>query len=254
MGQTDYDKARAIFQDLTKDLGPPPIDPYTEPYKSGESSYWTLRLRLRYGWASSFTSEKIGAVLDLCCGSGWGTTKLLGDPVIGVDVCFDDFELNHYGRKIIYKKADVTKGLPFPEDHFDWIVALGALEHFEPHEMLDLLQEIKRVLKPDGVIVGMIPSDFYPRKRGVIPEHLTNMTLRSWDAQFSQVFDVVEWDMIHARGDQFFRMGSWEAWRKMDWTAIICFSPKKYFWLGIKRASLEVKAYFYRWLTALLGL
>ena len=47
--------------------------------------------------------------------------------------------------------------LPFSDDEFDAVISFYSLEHIHP--LRDYLLEIRRVLKPGGVLVGAIPSE-----------------------------------------------------------------------------------------------
>src|SRR5215210_7207639 len=49
-----------------------------------------------------------------------------------------------------YRETDLPE-LPYPEDHFDVVVAFGVVENLEHPE--DLVREAKRVSKPAGVLV-----------------------------------------------------------------------------------------------------
>lgn len=42
--------------------------------------------------------------------------------------------------------------LPFPDDYADYILAQDVLEHFCKIELIEVVNEIKRVLKPDGIL------------------------------------------------------------------------------------------------------
>src|SRR3989454_245996 len=51
--------------------------------------------------------------------------------------------------------------LPFEAGAFDGVYNLGVLEHFHPHEIREILDELHRVLKPRGKLVV-----FWPHRRG----------------------------------------------------------------------------------------
>jgi len=52
--------------------------------------------------------------------------------------------------------CDIRK-LPFEDDSADEIVSVHCVEHFYIHEILDVIKEWRRVLKPDGVMVLELP-------------------------------------------------------------------------------------------------
>ena len=57
--------------------------------------------------------------------------------------------------------GDIMK-LPFEDSSFDGYYSLGVVEHFSEIQILDILREAKRVLKPGGKIVIFWPHRFAP--------------------------------------------------------------------------------------------
>lgn len=96
-----------------------------------------------------------GTVLDLGCGFGQfmecAPEKI---AVIGINLNDDEIAVGRKkGLKIV--KADCRK-LPFRKDSVDGINCSHLVEHII--EPIDVLEEGKRVLKPDGVIVVRTPD------------------------------------------------------------------------------------------------
>lgn len=77
--------------------------------------------------------------------------KSLGAEVINIDARKSGY-LFSYGLET--KTADLT-ALPFTDQSFDWIIANHVLEHIENE--YKALSEIKRVLKPNGKAILMVP-------------------------------------------------------------------------------------------------
>jgi len=73
---------------------------------------------------------------------GCGNKKI--DGFIGVDIKDADVV------------ADIRK-LPYEDNSVDEIMAIHVCEHFYKHEILSVLKEWKRVLKPDGIMVLELP-------------------------------------------------------------------------------------------------
>jgi SAM-dependent methyltransferase len=53
---------------------------------------------------------------------------------------------------------DLRKGLPYPDEYFDVCYSSHVLEHLTLNEARNLLSEIKRVLKPQGVVRVVVPD------------------------------------------------------------------------------------------------
>jgi SAM-dependent methyltransferase len=110
--------------------------------------------------------EAIGTgkrVLDLGCRSGALTRHLLdGNEVVGVDV--DPTALAKAAALGIEPvAANVEDPLPFESESFDAVVAGELLEHLRfPDE---LVAEIVRVLRSEGVLVGSVPNAFRLQSR-----------------------------------------------------------------------------------------
>ena len=75
------------------------------------------------------------------------------------------------------KVMDVRK-LEFPDEYFDYILASDIIEHFPIAETRDVLNEWKRVLKPEGVIEFRTPNLEAICKRYISGLHDAKLT--SW--------------------------------------------------------------------------
>jgi ubiquinone/menaquinone biosynthesis C-methylase UbiE len=118
----------------------------------------TLEHLHRYALALSFTGGKV--VLDIACGEGYGAHLLAekAEQVIGVDI--DEQTINHAIKK--YRKSNLgfkrgsAIALPVESNQFDVVVSFETLEHLKEHDQM--LAEIKRVLKPGGVVIMSTPD------------------------------------------------------------------------------------------------
>jgi SAM-dependent methyltransferase len=102
-------------------------------------------------------------VLDLGCRSGALTRHFLeGNSVVGLDV---DAAALEKARALGIEpvQADVEEPLPFEDASFDAVVAGELFEHLQfPDALVD---EIERVLRPGGVLVGSVPNAFRVQNR-----------------------------------------------------------------------------------------
>ncbi len=102
-------------------------------------------------------------VLDLGCRSGALTRHFLeGNDVVGLDV--DAAALAKAAELgITPVQGDVEEPLPFEDESFDAVVAGELLEHLRFPDAL--VSEIRRVLRPGGVLAGSVPNAFRVQSR-----------------------------------------------------------------------------------------
>jgi len=91
-------------------------------------------------------------VLDLCCGSGQATGFLVKSSrhVTGLDA--SPLSLKRAKQNVpqaSYVEA-FAEAMPFPDNHFDLVHTSAALHEMESTQLQQILQEVYRVLKPDG--------------------------------------------------------------------------------------------------------
>ena len=111
-----------------------------------------------------------GRVLDLGCSSGLLAQRIraLGHRVTGVDVRALPGVIERVDRFI---EADLDRGLPVSiddEGRYNVVVAADVLEHVrEPERMLE---EIRTILVPRGVLIASVPKfgNWYPRGRTML--------------------------------------------------------------------------------------
>lgn len=94
-------------------------------------------------------------ILDAGCGSG-GTMEYMETygSTLGVDVSEDMLE--HCRKKgLQVQRASITQ-LPFEDHRFDVVLCLDVLEHLP--EDRQAIEELKRVVKPGGLLVLSVPA------------------------------------------------------------------------------------------------
>ncbi|MGQ4649434.1 methyltransferase domain-containing protein [Lyngbya aestuarii] len=99
------------------------------------------------------TVGKETKVLDLCCGSGQATQFLvkLSHDVTGLDV--SPVSLQRAQRNVPqanYVEA-LAQEIPFPDSQFDLVHTSVALHEMKPSELKRIVEEVYRVLKPEGI-------------------------------------------------------------------------------------------------------
>ncbi len=121
----------------------------------------TIKHLHRYAIASSYIEKKI--VLDIACGEGYGSNHMsnYAEFVYGVDI---DFETITNAKKK-YSKSNLTflegstSKIPIENNSVDVVVSYETIEHHNEHEQM--LEEIKRVLKPNGLLIISTPDKYY---------------------------------------------------------------------------------------------
>ncbi len=119
---------------------------------------WNEHLK-RYKFASTMACGKI---LDISCGTGYGLKflKERAEYVIGADLSQDALS-----RSIKQTKGDINislvqlnakDSLPFDSEIFDTVTSFETIEHLD--NPLELLKEIKRVIKKSGKFIVSTPN------------------------------------------------------------------------------------------------
>ncbi|OFV67075.1 MAG: type 11 methyltransferase [Candidatus Syntrophoarchaeum butanivorans] len=121
------------------------------PGKVSEKNY--QRHMGKCAFASRFVKDKI--VLDVACGSGYGSNYLAENAVQvwgDINKMALKYAVSHYNRaNLNFVRLDGTN-LPFPDEYFDVVVSIETIEHIADYRRF--LEEIRRVLKIDGIFVG----------------------------------------------------------------------------------------------------
>jgi ubiquinone/menaquinone biosynthesis C-methylase UbiE len=101
-------------------------------------------------------------ILDLCCGTGTLTillSKLLYSDckIIGVDISRGQIaqaqkKLGNNRENLTFKVMD-AKSLNFKDENFNIVVISAALHEMDKNERINVLREINRVLKKEGIFL-----------------------------------------------------------------------------------------------------
>lgn len=145
----------------------------------------------RYALAYTIASGKI--VLDVASGEGYGSYLLsyVAESVIGVDISHEAIHhsSNSYQKpNLRYLQGDCCR-LPLADNSIDLVVSFETIEHHDQHEKM--LQEIKRVLRPDGLLLISSPNkpEYNKTLNDSNPFHIKELDYKQFtdllDAHFS---------------------------------------------------------------------
>jgi 2-polyprenyl-3-methyl-5-hydroxy-6-metoxy-1,4-benzoquinol methylase len=113
----------------------------------------------RYEWAATFAPR--ASVIEIGCGSGYGTRRLLdagAAQVVGFDLdpaSIDAARRAHPDPRLRFDVASAT-ALPVESGAYDLAVSLEAIEHVEDDDAF--VREARRVLRPSGIFLCSTPN------------------------------------------------------------------------------------------------
>ena len=112
----------------------------------GEEQFRQLALQ-------GLTTKPETKVLDLCCGSGQATQVLVkySNDVTGLDA--SPLSLKRAQQNVPQAKyvEAFAEQMPFPDNSFDLVHTSVALHEMAPEQLRQIVKEVYRVLKPDGI-------------------------------------------------------------------------------------------------------
>lgn len=168
----------------------------------------------RYALCTDFVKDKV--VLDVACGEGYGSAMLARNAasVIGVDISHE--AVKHAQAAYASQAVNLqflqgsASSLSLPSAHFDVVVSFETIEHLSEQEQM--LDEIVRVLKPEGKLIISTPDrEVYAKIDGGHNEfHVKELSGEEFRSLLTSRFTHV-----HMHGQRFATLG-WM--QKMDST------------------------------------
>ena len=147
----------------------------------------------RYSLASIFVENKV--VLDIASGEGYGSFLMskVANKVIGVDIDSNAVEQANSKYKnnnlsFINGSADL---IPLIDNSVDVLVSFETIEHHDKHQ--EMFQEIKRVLKPNGILIMSSPDKkYYSDLQKNNPYHIKELYLEEFENLANTYFKNVK--------------------------------------------------------------
>lgn len=149
----------------------------------------------RYAWCLPLVVGK--DVLDVASGEGYGSAMLASKArsVRGVDISHD--AVNHAAERyatlgnLQYLQGSAA-AIPLADDSVDVVVSFETIEHLLEQD--EMMAEIRRVLRPDGILVMSSPNkEVYSDQAGYHNDyHVKELYLNEFQALLEKYFPAVE--------------------------------------------------------------
>lgn len=135
------------------------------------------------------------SILDLSCGTGYGTDYLgaCAGRIVGIDCALNVVAKSRadYPRANVAFLAMDGCALGFRDASFDCIVSQDTIEHIQDDHRF--VSELTRVLKPNGMLIIFTP---HGKGRGMTPNdpyHVREYTLEEFKALLTPHFSTIRW-------------------------------------------------------------
>ncbi len=167
-----------------------------------QRSSWDIRSGKILGLAEKYLPDRSRPILD--CGSADGSllsqfSEAGYQNLTGADI--DDYR-SEPAKKFEFSKADLCLDkLPWPDSHFDGVIASQLVEHLENPYFFG--REVFRVLKSGGIFIISTPNPFHILNRLLFfwrgdiyhflegDNHITFFTRAIFKKTFLKYFDLV---------------------------------------------------------------
>ena len=100
--------------------------------------------------------------LDIGCQTGDLTDYLNAHTTmdwVGIDPALQGPQKSAQGTMLQPAAAD---SIPYPDGHFDCLLLANVFEHIPPGRRHASFEEMYRVLRPEGIVIGQIPNPYFP--------------------------------------------------------------------------------------------
>ena len=148
----------------------------------------------RYAFAMELIKEK--SVLDIASGEGYGSNLLAqyAKSVIGVDISKE--AITHSKRKYQANNLTFIEGstdnIPLKENSIDVAISFETIEHHDKHQ--EMVTELKRVLKQDGVLIISSPDklNYSDRPNYNNPFHVKELYKEDFETLMKSNFEFIK--------------------------------------------------------------
>jgi len=190
------------------------------------------RERITYDdWLSNFEDTVRNCdtvIVDLGCGSGNDTKYLVerGKKVIACDYSLQAVQniSKNFPEAVGAECFDMTEGLPFEDGFTELVIADLSLHYFTQEVTGYVLDEIKRILKPNGVLLARVNSVRDVNHGAGQGKEVEHHLYKTADGRLKRFFDrndierfFADWEMLFVREEEMTRY----ALPKILWTVML---------------------------------
>ena len=154
-------------------------------------------LKNRYNYCNDYIQNKV--VIDIPCGTGWGTAMLKGyKKITGIDISEEAIEFAK--KRYPLPNVDFTTGsmekIDMDDNSLDVVICLEGFEHVEKEIGIKFLNEAKRVLKNKGLIIMTSPVLDENGKGSGNPYHLCEYPEKELRELLDKKFNVIKFKKV----------------------------------------------------------
>jgi len=110
-----------------------------------------------------FAADSANSGIEVGCQTGVLTDAMMRETSVhdwvGIDPALNEEEKSETGCRLAPGRASA---LEFGDESFDVALFANVYEHIPPYERALSMQEIFRVLRPGGIVVGQLPNPYFP--------------------------------------------------------------------------------------------
>ena len=150
----------------------------------------------RYNMALSLVKDKV--VLDIASGAGYGTHFLSSSAreAYGVEIDQDavDYARAHYAKDNLHYLQGSVDSIPLEDHSMDVVISFETIEHVSAELQVRMMEEIKRVLKDDGILFISSPEKrYYSEDRGYVnPYHVHELYASEFKSLLERHFSHIK--------------------------------------------------------------
>ncbi len=148
------------------------------------------------------TLQPTTKILDLCCGSGQATQVLVqfSQQVVGLDASPRSIQRAQQNVPEANYVEAFAEQMPFADNEFDVVHTSAALHEMNPTQLQQILNEVYRVLKPNGIFTLV---DFH---RPTNPLFWPGVALFLWLFETETAWQLINTDLMKRLAETGFKI------------------------------------------------